>query len=62
MEVSVGDWELSVSSQVDGWLRVFFAVIPSHPTFPEFRKRGSQPYELRWDAFYKDAETVLDVS
>jgi len=30
--------------------------------FPEFRKRGSQPYELRWDAFYKDAETVVDVS
>ena len=27
-------------------------------TFPEFRKRGSHPDELRWDGFSKDAETA----
>jgi len=29
--------------------------------FPEFRKHGSHPYELRWDLL-QDADTIVDVS
>ena len=37
------DYSLAVRLVAGAW---FFAVIPQHFTFPEFRKRGSHPYEF----------------